>query len=99
MLWKWEMRDGQLWSREAGGEWWPVGTKGDLEALHRFYGAPWPVPGPRWMPWHPVRDWFLRRRAKRVYAKWYNTKHKAELAHKKEKRLAELNRLFVRKTP
>ncbi len=94
-LWAWRVRDGKLWCRHAGGDWMAVGLPGDVAALHKFFGAPWPN-GPRWMPWHIVRDWYLKRRAKRIYAKWYETKHKVELEDKKKKRLAELNRLYVR---
>lgn len=95
-LWTWRIRDGKLQAREAGADWTDVGVPKDVAELHKFYGAPWPN-GPRWAPWHIVRDWFLKRRAKRIYDRWYNTKHKAELEHKKVKRMQELNRMYVRK--
>jgi hypothetical protein len=89
-LWTHRIREGRLEAREAGADWVDVGEPGDVRALHEFYGAPLPPPD-RWMPWHPIRDWWLKRRAKRVYARWYETKHRVELEEKRKTRLAQLN--------
>jgi hypothetical protein len=88
--WTHRIRNGRLEAREQLGDWTDVGEPGDVRALHEFYGAPMPPPD-RWMPWHPIRDWWLRRRAHRVYQRWYESKHRAELEEKKRMRLAQLN--------
>ena len=98
MLWTWRVVDGKLQVREAGGDWIDVGVPGDLRALFAFFDLELP-PQPMWMPWHPIRDWWLRRRAKQWYRVWYETKHRLELEQKRKLRLAQLKDLYVRKTP
>lgn len=89
-LWTHRIKAGKLEAREAGGDWTVVGEPSDVQALHEFYGATMPPPD-RWMPWHPIRNWYLRRRAKAVYARWYEKKHKAELEEKRKLMLARMN--------
>jgi hypothetical protein len=87
-LWAWRLRSGHLEVREAYGEWIPVGVERDLPQLHEFYGVQFkPFP---WRPWHPVRDWFLRRKARAAYERWKaQTKHSVRLEQKRRARLAQ----------
>lgn len=97
MLWTWRKAEGKLQVREAGGQWFDVGTPGDLGELFAFFGLELP-PQPMWMPWHPIRDWWLRRRAKAYAHHWYETKHRVEMEEKKKLRMEQLRGTYVRKT-
>jgi hypothetical protein len=87
-LFAWRLRGGHIEVREPGQEWLPVGVERDLPKLHEFYGVPFQeIP---WRPWHPVRDWWLRRKAAMIYERWKaETKHSIRLEQKRKSRLAQ----------
>ncbi len=88
-LWTYRVRAGQLEVREASGDWFVAGTERDIPALMEFLYGAIPPPFP-WRPWHPIRDWFLRRAAKRKYERWKEQKkHSLRLKQKREQRLAQ----------
>ena len=91
--WSYKLDGARLLVRQPGRPWFEVGTHADTGKLHEFFGVRYDTR----TSWQAVCAWFFavffgwyyRRLGKRLYQQWFDSKHKRELATKRERHLAK----------